>query len=63
MKFRVERDIVNAQGTQTYEIEALSIDEAVTKFNRGEGDLVDEELEVTPDSNRITSADVYERLG
>ena len=41
------RASVNARGTQYYEIEADSEQDALKKFNDGGGEFVDEDIEVT----------------
>lgn len=47
MKFRCVRDIKAASGTQEFQVEAATIDEAEQMFKRGEGELVASECEVT----------------
>lgn len=59
-KYRVDRDVENASGTQTYEVEAESKEDAREKFNNWEGDVVCEEVELDPSSDEIPLADVYE---
>lgn len=45
-RYLIRADVLRARGTQTLAIEANSADEARTKFDTGEGDVIDEEFEV-----------------
>lgn len=45
-KFRFAVEITEALGTQTFEVEANSADEAFAKLKAGKGDIVEEEVEV-----------------
>lgn len=47
MNFRCERIIAAAGGSQEFEVEADTIEEARSKFEKGEGELVATECEVT----------------
>ena len=47
MKFRCERIIAAAGGSQEFEVEASSLEEARSKFEKGQGELVATECEVT----------------
>lgn len=60
MKYRIDRDVENASGTQTYEVEASSKEDALVRFNNWEGDVVYEEVELDPSGNDVTLGDVYE---
>lgn len=46
MKFRCVREIVSAEGSQEFEVEAKSIEEAKEKFKSGGGELVSSDCEV-----------------
>lgn len=46
MKFRCQRNIDKAEGTQDFEVEAESEDEAREMFQAGKGELVETDCEV-----------------
>lgn len=46
-KYHIDVDIKNANGTQCWEVEAESPEEALRKYNDGDGEVVHEEIEVT----------------
>ena len=45
-EFRVEREVVCAEGHQTFSVYAESAREALEKFDQGQGDIVEHEVEV-----------------
>lgn len=57
--YHVGTDVEDANGSQTWEIEAESKEHALELFNSGEGDIVIEDVEVTRLSTPELS-DVYE---
>ena len=57
--FELNVDIISASGTQTYNMEAESAEEALDLYNRGEANCVDEELNIEK-MGRATIEDVYE---
>ncbi len=46
MKYRVDKIVLWAEGTQTYEVEADTLKEACRKFKDGNGELVNENVEL-----------------
>lgn len=46
-KYEITRSIVTARGSQTYRCEARSKKEAFKKFEAGQDEFVDDEIEVT----------------
>lgn len=58
-KFRIDRDVVSAEGTQTFEVEAENLEEAIKKFDAGESEIVEHEVEVVALSH-FDNADIYE---
>ena len=46
-KFRCEREIIAASGSQEFEVEAVDIDEARELFKSGKGEMVESDCEVT----------------
>jgi hypothetical protein len=46
MKFYADRDVAAAEGTQTYWVEADTEEEAMEKFESGQGDLSSNDVEV-----------------
>lgn len=61
MKYRVERNVEAADGTQTLEVEADTADDALDKFRRRQGDIVESDVEVThiSDPSLLLLSDVY----
>lgn len=53
------RHIASASGTQLFEVEANSKEEAFRKFENGEGNFVEEEIEVES-LEELTIDDVHE---
>jgi hypothetical protein len=47
MKYRITVPVKCVSGYQIFDVEAKDEDEAMELFNGGEGEFVDEELEVT----------------
>lgn len=45
-KYFINIDVTGATGTQTFECDAESKEEAFEKFKRGEGDFVCEEVDI-----------------
>jgi len=45
-KFRCTREVVTVEGSQEYEVEANSIEEAIKKFLAGDSEIIESELEV-----------------
>lgn len=45
-KYHITASVRNASGHQLWEVEADSPEDALAKFNDGEGDIVHEEIEV-----------------
>ena len=45
-RFRCPRDVAQAEGDQTFEVEAEDIEEAIQMFEKGEGVLVETDIEV-----------------
>ena len=45
-RFRCPRDVAQAEGDQTFEVEAKDIEEAMQMFAKGEGVLVETDVEV-----------------
>ena len=60
MKYQLMRDVRHWEGSQTFEVQADTLDEAGQKFIKGEGDIVEHDVEVTAlfeiDLNEIYSA-------
>lgn len=46
-RFLINTDVVDAQGVQTWYVDAESEDEALEKFNAGAGEIYENEVEVT----------------
>lgn len=46
MKYHVIRDVLQTHGSQTFEVEASSFEEARDKVIDGKGEIVSEEIEV-----------------
>ncbi len=44
--YHLPRKVIRTHGTQTFAVEAESKEEAFKKFKAGEGDMIDEEIEV-----------------
>ncbi len=60
-KYFINVDVINVNGTQTWEINASSPEEACEKLKRGEGDIIAEELDVMDtDINQAKPEDFYE---
>ena len=59
MKYRIAREIKLAEGYQTIEVEAVDEDAAFLLFKAGEGDIVEECVEVI-ESEEISFHDIYE---
>lgn len=57
--YHIDTEIENADGTQTWEFEASTKEEALEKYNQGDGDIVAEEIEVTR-LRKPELSDVYE---
>ena len=47
MKYRIDIEITSAEGHQALEVEADDIEAAFVLFKAGEGDVVEEYIEVT----------------
>lgn len=67
MKFEIIVSVENVEGTQTFACEADNASEALDKFNSGQCDIIDEDLEVcgigTPEPDCIfESDDISSRL-
>jgi hypothetical protein len=56
--FQIDRDVINANGTQSFQCEADSIEEAYEKFKHGDDRMVSSDVEVT-ELSRITSQEIY----
>jgi len=59
MKFRVNREVESASGSQEWETEADSIEEAFENLKEGIGDIVENDVEVT-NLEPIELNDLYE---
>jgi hypothetical protein len=59
-KYIVTVDVIHATGTQSWEVEADSPQDAIDKYNKGGGDFLFEDIEVTdlaePDINAVKLA-------
>jgi len=61
MKYRVYRVVDGAHGTQTYQVDAESIEEAVSKFNKwDDNQIVEEEFDIDPSQDEVCASDVWE---
>lgn len=62
MKFRVERAVESADGTQTFEVEADTEAEALVKFRDDQGEIVEWDVEVTSLSpaSAVSIHEIYE---
>lgn len=58
-KYQIERDITEANGTQTFTVEAENEIEARKKFSDGSGELIDEELNAEG-LEPVATCEVYE---
>ena len=45
--FEIVREIVSASGTQTFQVDADSVQDALEKFQNGESSIVNDDCEVT----------------
>ena len=61
-KFRVELDVEQASGIQTFEVEAETVSEAFAKLEADSGEIVEHEVEVTHLSD-LHERDIYEHEG
>ena len=59
MKFRIDRDVTAAEGTQSFTVEAVDITEACLLFKAGKGDLIEHDVEVV-DLSEINEVAIYE---
>ena len=60
MKYRIDIEITSAEGHQALEVEADDIEAAFVLFKAGEGDVVEEYIEVTDVEEKISIHDIYE---
>lgn len=58
MKYRVDKIVIDASGTQTFEVKANTLAEACRKFKGGNGELVGESVEVVVE-NDIDIEDIW----
>lgn len=58
-KFRIERQVKEAEGYQTMEVEAVNIEQAVSLLKNGEGKIIEHEVEVI-DLEEFKASEVYE---
>lgn len=54
-KYQILVDVRSVSGTQLWEVEADSPEDALAKYNDGDGDVVHEEIEVTSLEDAILS--------
>ncbi len=60
MKYRVDVDVESASGFQTWEVEADSPEQALVKLKKGDGDIVENQIEVTSSGiDAVTSDEFY----
>jgi len=59
MKYRIERDVTNFHGSQTFECDADSKEEAMKKFEKGDDIFIEQDIEVTNLSD-VTIEEIYE---
>lgn len=57
--YQIDRDITDASGTQTYKVSADNMKEARKKFENGEGEFVDEDVNIDSISD-IDECNIYE---
>jgi len=59
-KYMIPVCVTKAEGQQTFSVEADSPEEAIEAFKNGEGELVEEEIEVTDlDTESISVEDLW----
>jgi len=58
MKYYIDVDVIKASGSQTWEVEADSPEQALVELKKGEGDIIDTDIEVI--SSGIDNATVDE---
>jgi len=64
MKYHVIREVLLATGTQTFEVEADSFEEAKEKVENGNGNIVEEEIEVQHlgDGSLVQNTETHESV-